>query len=107
MKIATCDFCCEDIDHKDTLLVDHKLTYHGECYLHLIKGFPKLIKEFIMNQYYCPCGHRIHPTDRTVVDEKIIYHFTCFYNMEDKDETPINSDNRNEHGYPMPSPNQT
>lgn len=45
MKIGTCDFCDEDILHTETLLVDHKLNYHSECYLHLIKGFPKLIKE--------------------------------------------------------------
>lgn len=59
-----------------------------------------------MNQYFCPCGHRVHPTDKTVVDEQIIYHFTCFYNMEDKNETPINPDTRNEHGYPIVSPNK-
>lgn len=56
---------------------------------------------------YCPCGHRVHPTDKTVVDGEDIYHFFCFYGKEIKDEEVINSDTRNEHGYPMPSPNQT
>lgn len=45
MKIATCDFCDEDITYPEKLLVYHKLNYHPICYLHLIKGFLKFIKE--------------------------------------------------------------
>lgn len=61
-----------------------------------------------MNQYYCPsCNHKIHQGDRTVVDGNAIYHCRCFYNMEENQyEETDNSDTRNEHGFPVPSPNK-
>lgn len=58
-------------------------------------------------QKYCPsCHHKIHLGDKTVVDENLTYHTRCFYNMEDKDEQVDNSDTRNAHGFPVPSPNK-
>ncbi len=59
-----------------------------------------------MQNYCSACHHRTRSTDKTVVDGEDIYHTNCFYGKEDKDEE-VNSDTRNEHGYPLTSPNKT